>query len=282
MAATNRKTLYVSDMDGTLLGAGSCLSEESRRLLNQALGQGANFTVATARTPATVSGLLRGVEMRLPAVVMTGAALWHPGTGAYSDIRNIPPQTVEKMMELYRRHGMPSFVYRLVDGIVEIYHYGSMSELECEFVNERIDNPFKRFEREACQTDGMPQCTDRVVLFYGMRPDSVAFPLYEDLLRLPVTPLCYHDIFGPDTAILEVFGPDTSKANAVRRLARRIGADRIVAFGDNINDLPLLAMADVAVAVANAVPQVREAADVVIGPNTSDSVPRFILDDMTN
>ena len=50
-------------------------------------------------------------------------------------------------------------------------------------------------------------------------------------------------------------------------------------FGDNLNDLPMMAVADVAVAVDNALPQVKEAADIIIGPNTANSVARFIKQD---
>ena len=60
------------------------------------------------------------------------------------------------------------------------------------------------------------------------------------------------------------------------------GADRVVAFGDNINDIPMLREADVAVAVENAVPEVKRIADVIIGPNTTDAVPRFILSALTD
>ncbi len=80
---------------------------------------------------------------------------------------------------------------------------------------------------------------------------------------------------------MEVKAPDTSKANSVRMVADMVGADRIVAFGDNINDLSMMAVADVAVAVGNAVPRVLEAADKVIGTNETDSVARFILSDFT-
>ena len=65
----------------------------------------------------------------------------------------------------------------------------------------------------------------------------------------------------------------------MRAVAARYGADRTVAFGDNVNDLPMMREADVAVAVANAFPQVKESADVVIGPNTADSVALFIEKD---
>ena len=63
------------------------------------------------------------------------------------------------------------------------------------------------------------------------------------------------------------------------RLKEELGADRLVVFGDSLNDLPMLAVADVAVAVANALPEVREAADIVIEPNYTDSVARFIASD---
>lgn len=274
------KTLYVSDLDGTLLSSASEVSPTSRELLNHAIANGALFTVATARTPATVSVLLDGVDMHLPAVVMTGAALWDVQTHRYSDVRYIPRETVDEMIELYRHFGLPTFIYRLVNDMVEISHYGPYSEQEREFLNARIDTPFKHFDSQHCESDGMPADRSEVVLFYAMQPDDEVRKVYEILCRMPVTPLCYHDIFGPEISILEVFGPDTSKANAVKRLADRIGADRIVAFGDNINDLPMLEMADMAVAVGNAVDEVKEVADVVIGTNDSDAVARFILEDL--
>ena len=69
------RILFVSDMDGTLLNAEAKLSARSRELISELTDEGAYITVATARTPATVQGLLEGTRMRLPAIVMTGAAL---------------------------------------------------------------------------------------------------------------------------------------------------------------------------------------------------------------
>ncbi len=69
-----------------------------------------------------------------------------------------------------------------------------------------------------------------------------------------------------------------SKAHAVKELAGRTGADEIVVFGDNLNDLPMMRVADVAVAMENALPEVKAEADVVIGRNTEDSVPKFVME----
>ncbi|MDE6057936.1 MAG: HAD hydrolase family protein, partial [Muribaculaceae bacterium] len=86
----------------------------------------------------------------------------------------------------------------------------------------------------------------------------------------------YHDMYGDEIALMEVFGQEASKANAVRRLAEMVGAERIVAYGDNVNDIPILEVADDAVAVANAVEAARLAAGRVIGPNNEDSVAKDI------
>ena len=70
-----------------------------------------------------------------------------------------------------------------------------------------------------------------------------------------------------------------SKASAVTALKSELGADRLVVFGDSLNDLPMFDVADVAVAVGNALPEVKEAADIVIDPNYTDAVARFIYKD---
>ena len=72
----------------------------------------------------------------------------------------------------------------------------------------------------------------------------------------------YHDFYGSETGLFDAFAPEVTKASAILALADRIGAEKIVAFGDNINDLPMLRAADVAVAVGNALPEVKAEADI--------------------
>lgn len=274
-------TLYVSDLDGTLLGADSLVSARSRQLLGQAISDGARFSIATARTPATVAGLLQGIDTPLPLVVMTGATLWDKRSGLYSHTHYIPESEARKVVDIYRRRGFSSFVYTLSEGMIHIYHVGAMSPQENAFMQERLDSPFKCFHIPAGGESELPERLDKVVLFYGMSPDALAVPVHEEVARsVDCSPLCYHDIYGPEIAVAEVFAKDSTKANGVRELAGEAGAARIVAFGDNINDLPMLRAADVAVAVANAVDEVKQVADIVIGPNTADAVPEFILSDL--
>lgn len=269
------RTLYVSDLDGTLLGADSRVSAESERLLRAVVAAGGEFTIATARTPATVSRLLAGVELPAPAIVMTGSVLWNQRTGLYSDPRFLNPECVDTIRETYARVGVPAFTYTLgPDGRIHIYHAPQMDAAEREFIEQRSGSSFKEFHLTGTLP---PEARERTLLLYAMQPTELNRAAFEALRQCSgITPVYYHDIFGPDIAILEVFAAGASKAVAAREVARQRGCDRIVAFGDNINDLPLLRAADVAVAVENAVDEVKAAAHVVIGPNTESSVARFI------
>lgn len=272
--------MYVSDMDGTLLSPETVVTPRTAELLNEAIAEGALFTVATARTPATLSALLRDVNMNLPAAAMTGSVLWHPASGEYSSVRFHHPDEVRRLIGIYRSAGLPTFLYALKEGKIQVYHIGPLSGREQRFIDERRHSPFKTIHVPDSGESELPEELDNVLLFFAMQPSAQVEATYRRICReADCTPVFYHDMYGPEIGLLEVFAAGSSKAAAIRELARETGAERVVAFGDNVNDLPLLRAADVAVAVGNAVPEVREAADIIIGPNSEDSVARFILND---
>lgn len=243
---------------------------------------------------------MEGIDMRLPMVVMTGAALWDIRTGEYSEVQYFRPEQVREVVEAYRSAGSGAFLYTLRQGgglpkdtphlkdddlvrDIQIYHFGEMTEMERTFMMERIDNPFKHFHVDSDGRSKLPSTIHNAVLFFGIRPDFEGRMAYDRLKNVHgINPMYYHDWFGPEVAEAEAFPEGATKAKAIKRLARLAGADRIVVFGDNRNDLSMMAVADWAVAVSNAVDEVKEAADEVIGSNEADAVPRKILELMRN
>lgn len=274
------RTLYVTDMDGTLLNNGSFVSNRSSAIISDLSHEGALITVATARTPATVVSLMEGTFTTIPYVVLTGAALYDHASAAYHDIHFIPGEDCRLLQQLYAEAGVHPFVYHLPagEGLV-VYHDPHMTATEREFYTPRSNLRLKRFTFEKMPSG---ENNDVILLFAtGKRKDM--FPLADAIRatgRFSVS--CYPDIFVPDVVIVEVYGAGVSKASAIRHLMHSTGAERLVAFGDNLNDLPMLDIADVAVAVANAHPRVKENADIVIGPNYDDAVARFMLHDFYN
>lgn len=272
------KTLYVSDMDGTLLDNDSLVSPATAESLSELSRQGALITVATARTPATVDPLLRGVYTRCPAIVMTGAAMWDRSDRRLINPELIPASEVATLLDEFAEHGVNPFVYTITNlSHLDVYHSVDMNPSEQSFYLERRHLELKKFHF------GVPVPQDamnRVVLMFSSGSADVILPLAEAVSRRgAVAVSCYPDNNNPDVAIIEVLARGVSKSDAVKKLANMVGAERIVAFGDNLNDIPMMEVADVAVAVENAFPGVKEQADVVIGRNSADSVAHFIEKD---
>ena len=89
-----------------------------------------------------------------------------------------------------------------------------------------------------------------------------------------------YDIFDTSQGILDIYAPSTTKAHAIKQLAETLGVERIVVFGDNRNDIPMMKIADHSVAVSNAFVDVKAIADEVIGSNDEDAVVKWIERDV--
>lgn len=274
------KTLFVSDLDGTLMQPGAFISETATDLLNKSIADGKLFTIATARTPATVTGIIRNVNLNIPAIVLTGAAVWDPASNTYSHPKFIKPEAVEKLVDAYHEMQFPIFLFTLDNGILNIYHIGGkLTPLEQQFMDERINSPYKRFHVREDGKEILPPDFNNTIIFYGMQPTESARAVHARTSLIEgCRPQCYHDLYGPEIALVDAFAPEATKANAIADMRRLTGADKVIAFGDNLNDIPMLKAADVAVAVENALPEVKAVADIVIGPNTEDSVAKFIYE----
>ena len=92
--------------------------------------------------------------------------------------------------------------------------------------------------------------------------------------------LYLHTITVPATgiSILEVFDAHVNKWTGVRKVAAFLKIDprSVVAIGDDMNDLPMLREAAVGVAMGNAKPAVKEAADLTIAANNADGVAMYL------
>ena len=90
----------------------------------------------------------------------------------------------------------------------------------------------------------------------------------------------YHCVYQRDIYSgeqwLEIMPKEASKSHAIIQLKTLLDCDRLVVFGDGINDLDMFHFADEAYAVENAVPELKAAATAVIGSNDEDGVAKWL------
>lgn len=276
-------TLYATDLDGTLLDAAARISSFTRQEYNRLTCAGARIAFVTARTPATVEPIAAGLRPAVPSVVMTGAAIWDFPARAYRSVHYLTPDHARALAQVCARHGVAPFMYTLPRGgrHIDVYHSAaSLTELESAFVRDRELNDLKSFH---LRTAPPAEAYGQTVLYFAMGAPQAIGAVARDMREATgCAAAWYPDTYHPGVALLEAFAPGVSKAEGLAELRAVTGASRVVAFGDNLNDLPMLRAADVAVAVENAAEEVKAQADIVIGPNTADSVIRFIAEDFAS
>ena len=71
----DKNTLYVTDLDGTLLRSDATLSPYTISTINRLTEQGLAFTYATARSIESARPIAGELNLRLPAITRNGAVL---------------------------------------------------------------------------------------------------------------------------------------------------------------------------------------------------------------
>lgn len=265
-------TLYVTDLDGTLLRSDKTISDYTAATLNARIDQGLLFSVASARGPIGLRMLpLGALRFRLPLVLLNGALLYDAAEGTIVQACSWSEATAQAVIACCCAAGKPPILYHVRDRRQYVAYRETTSPGEQRFLHDRLP----RFPDEFEQVEAYP--VQHAIYISVQDREERLRPLYEQLTALPgVAAVLYKDNYAPDNWYLEAFSDQAGKAGGVGRLRALTGAQRVVAFGDNLNDLPLFAAADVACAVSNALPAVREAADVIIGSNDEDGVARYL------
>ena len=83
MGEMNRKVLYVSDLDGTLMRNDLSISGFTVETINRLVNEGMAFTYATARSIESAGRITKGLHLKLPVITRNGAVLADNNTGRY-------------------------------------------------------------------------------------------------------------------------------------------------------------------------------------------------------
>ena len=269
-------TLYISDLDGTLLGKDATLGSETITGLNRLISNGINFTVATARTSATVVQMLSETDISLPVILMNGVCIYDIKKQEYIVTEKISNKGKRVLLDVIRQYIGTGFVYTIDNNQLSTYFENDDSPAAKSFIEERERIYGKKFTK----VDSFEACYDKSIVYYSI--DDKQKKLTEACNELKkcddLHVEFYRDIYNTDHWYLEVCSSAASKKNAVIKLRKLLGAERVISFGDNLNDIPMFEASDESYAVGNAKEEVKQAATGVIGTNADNGVVRFIAE----
>ncbi|MCV2348973.1 HAD family hydrolase [Paucibacter sp. Y2R2-4] len=274
-------TLYVSDLDGTLLDAQGRLAPSTRAGLVRLLDEGLLFTVASARHVSSIRNILGDLPLRLPVISSNGAYISEMASCEHELVHAMEPELARAVLALIQGHGLMPFISTHGPKGDQLFYQSVHNEAQQSFVDERLRNADPRLRQSARLQD---ELHDPAVTFVVVEREAPLAALQAEIDALCGDAVETHlaeDLYKPGWPWLTVHDRRATKDQGIKTLAERYGLqDReVVVFGDHVNDIKMLRAAHRGIAVSNAIAAVKEEAHQVIGPHHEDSVLRFIETD---
>lgn len=270
-----KKTLYISDLDGTLLSPRPDITERTAEVINTLSAEGLNFTFATARSVYSAVPITKALDITVPCILMNGVSIYDIREKRYIKNEFIPTDASAEVLSTFERHGVHCFMYR-IDGETLICYYSELTtnvmRSFAEVRKHEYLKPFVQLDRLADKAD------EHTVYFTTTGAYETLYPVKCGIEKIKgVSHAFYLDVYN-DSWYLEIFSDKASKANGIRFLRDNYGFDEVVSFGDNLNDLSMFEAADLKIAVGNARDELKAAADIVIGTNDRDGVAEWLAE----
>lgn len=267
------KTLYVTDLDGTLLNTEDKISEFSIEIINNLVAQGMIFTYATARSLNSASIVAKGLSMNIPVIVYNGGAIIHPQTKEVLYSLRFTKDEMSKVQKLIHTHDIAPLVYSYIDGAESI---SWLENKENEGISHYIYS--RKGDKRLNPVKNATELYNGDIFYYTCIGEKVQLlPLY-DALKYDgdYTCILQQELYRKEYWC-EIMPKKATKANAIEKLKSILNCDKIVSFGDAINDISMFKISDESYAVNNAVAELKEHATAIIGDNNEDSVAKWLL-----
>ena len=254
-----------TDLDGTLFNSAREVSPENRRAIEYFMENGGSFGISTGRAPANALEKLPGLTMNTWSVVLNGAEAYHFQQQRATS-QTLLPKDVMAALIGWVYENMPEVNIQLcTDDRLLLLSRPELSDADFVETHQPMD---EMSPEEALAYPWLK------VLFCAHRP--VLEKLYE-YARASGAAAAMDSVYTHAT-YLEFLPPRTNKGSclAALRSEPELKGKTFIAIGDYTNDIELLREADVAVAVANALPEVKAVADHIVCSNDAHALADLI------
>jgi len=260
--------LIAADLDGTLIGKDAIIPPKVKDAVRRAMEK-CKFTIATGRAFDSTLPFAQELETNAPLICYQGGLIKDRLSGRVIYEQSVPLALAREVIRFTRQRGLHLNVY--VDGHAYV---------------ERL-TPEARYYTEIARAAVYPVGDmltfldrDPMKFIIVLSDDGATKPLIAELEKLFAGQMRFVRSYP---RFVEGILLDVSKGHALARLADHLGLSlgETIGIGDNDNDLELVERAGLGVAMGNASPAVKAAADYIAPPvdegGVTEVIERFVL-----
>lgn len=263
------KILYVSDLDGTLLNKNQQISSYTAQVIEACVSHGTLFSYATARSYYSAKPATQNLKAEIPIILYNGTFIKDSLTQKTLVANYFRKSEIDELATYLTDFGFFPIVYAIKNNQEKFSYYSEKATIEeIRFVATRSDERKTPLEKNENLYEG------DVFYITCIGKYNLLKKFYDDL-KDRYQCLFSEDIYSHDWW-LEILPENVSKANAILQLKDYLGCDRVVVFGDGLNDMSMFEIADECYAVENACDELKKIATDVIGHHDDDAVAKWL------
>ena len=260
--------LIVLDLDGTLLTDQQQISAKTKNTLLQATAQGHQVMIATGRPYRASDIYYHELGLTTPIVNFNGAYIHHPKNRAW--------QTMHSPIDL-------NVVHNVVDSVNAYEYENIIAEVKDDIYvhteDDRILNIFNMGNPKITLGDLAMNLQENPtsLLIQATEKNSI---IIRDHLQDVHAEVIEHRRWGAPLHIIEIVRRGLSKAVGLSYVAKDLGIprERIIAFGDEDNDLEMIDYAGIGVAMGNGIPSLKNIANEITTTNNEDGIAKILIE----
>lgn len=242
----------IFDLDGTAVDSpGQKLPSE--RLIASLENLRAKYFLcaATGRCWTFAKDVIQGLKLDDLCIISGGTQVCDPKTGEVVWQKDIVPQALEKVISIFSTNGEQKLIYN--DYTEDDYFNGGIYPREFD-ISQRVN-----------------------WLSQSFVPDELAVKLHDELDKVDGITCVMVVSQKPGCRDLHIVNSEATKEHAIIELLSRLGVekDSTIGIGDGHNDTHLFNSVGTKVAMGNAVQDLKDAADVVIGNVQVDGLAEY-------
>lgn len=263
--------LIVVDLDYTLLNNQYQMSERNETALKAAIEQGVHIVIATGKTRHAARDVLQRLNLTTPGIFLQGLAIYD-GAGEIRQQQTLDPAVARQVITFAEDRGFDPAIYSGGRILVRRQNPGA----------EALATKYHEPEAEVMgplQNILTSTTINKIIIVKPGGQRQLMALRWQLSMQLDRSARLVQGAI--DT--LEVLPPGGGKGAALKSVMKdmHINAEEVLAIGDGENDIEMIQLAGIGIAVGNAVESLKQAADYVVASNDEDgvaeAVERFVL-----